>query len=172
MTDQCEYAHEAIEELLKRCMRLEDENKELKEQKRLMYFRSTPEVDAGSRIGEEFFPEKIEYSARGYIDTVTKALEMAAGVSGKKAQEIRKQEEVIRETEAKQYIEKAKEEKYGSSDMSVEDYRSKLLEIAKSLSEENRPLKKEELRKQDLPVSFSEVNDIEVLKKIHAVLVE
>jgi hypothetical protein len=32
MTDQCEYAHEAIEELLKRCMRLEEENKELKEQ--------------------------------------------------------------------------------------------------------------------------------------------
>jgi hypothetical protein len=74
-------------------------NKELKEQKRLMYFRSTPEVDAGSRIGEEFFPEKIEYSAKGYIDTVTKALELAAGVSGKKAQEIRKQEEVVRETE-------------------------------------------------------------------------
>jgi len=32
MTDQCAYADEAIEELLKRCMRLEDENKELKEQ--------------------------------------------------------------------------------------------------------------------------------------------
>jgi acyl-CoA reductase-like NAD-dependent aldehyde dehydrogenase len=137
-----------------------------------MYFRSTPQVDAGGRIGEEFFPEKIDYSAKGYIETVSKALEMAAGVSGKNAEEIRKKQESERETEAKQYIEKAKEEKYGSSDMSAEDYRAKLLEIAKSLSEENRPLKKEELRKQNLPVSFSEVDDIEILKKIHAVLVE
>lgn len=28
--DKCEYAHEAIEELLKKCMRLEDENASLK----------------------------------------------------------------------------------------------------------------------------------------------
>ena len=147
-------------------------NKELKDQKRVMYFRSTPEVDAGSRIGEEFFPEKIEYSAKGYIETVTKALEMAAGGKGKDAENIRKKEEQERELDAKKYVEKSKEEKYGSPEMTVEDYRSKLMQIAKSLSEENAPLKKEELRKRNLPVAFSTVDDIEVLKKIHAILVE
>jgi hypothetical protein len=68
-------------------------------------------------------------------------------------------------------MEKAKEEKYGSLEMSVSDYQEKLLNIAKSLSDDNRPLKKDELRKNGLPTVFTEVNDIETLKKIHAILV-
>jgi len=145
-------------------------NKELKDQKRVMYFRNTAIVDAGGRIDEKFFPEKIDYSAKGYIETVTKALEMAAGVTGKQADKIRHREEEKRNLDAKKYVEKAKEEKYGSPEMSLEDYHKKLLEIAKSLSDDNKPLKKAELMKQGLPTAFGEVNDFETLKKIHAVL--
>ncbi len=141
----------------------------LKESKRFIYFRSTLGIDAGSRIEAKHFPEKIEYSAKGYIDTVTKALESAAGVSGKKAEEKRKEEEVSRVESGKKFSESQKVERYGDENEDLESLKKKTLELAKSLSEDDAKLKREELKTLGLTVKFSTVEDIEELKKIHAV---
>jgi hypothetical protein len=145
-------------------------DEKLKESKRFIYFRSNPNIDAGSRIGEEYFPEKIEYSARGYIDTVTKALEMAAGVSGDEAKKRRQEEEKEREKFAKEFSESQKQEKLGNTALSIEEYREDVLNIAKSLSPETQAQKKSELKKVGLPNKFSDIEDMEVLKKIREVL--
>jgi hypothetical protein len=137
----------------------------LKEAKRFIYFRSNPNIDAGSRIGDQYFPEKIEYSARGYIDTVTKALEAAAGVTGKDADKRRKDEEKERIEVAKEFSRKQKEEKVGDETVSVEDYKKQLAEIAAGLSPEEKDQKKAELKKAGLAVKFSDIEDMSVLRK-------
>jgi hypothetical protein len=142
----------------------------LKESKRYIYFRSNPNIDAGSRIGDQFFPEKIEYSARGYIDTVTKALEMSAGVTGKDADNRRQEEAKQREEAAKEFSEKQKQEKSGDKSLSLEEYREEVLKLAKSLSPETQAQKKTELKELGLPDKFSTVEEMETLVKIHEVL--
>lgn len=141
------------------------------DQKRFIYFRATPLIDAGSRIEEKYFPEKIEYSAKGFVDTIVKALEESAGVSGKEAEKIRKEEVVEKKKKATEFAEKLKEEKYGDETVTIEEYQNSLLELAKSLSDETKAVKKMELREAGFSVKFTDFDNIEDLKKIRAILV-
>lgn len=141
------------------------------DQKRYVYFRATPLIDAGSRIEEKYFPERIEYSAEGFVKTVVKALEDAAGVSGKDADKIREEERVEKKQKATAFVEKVKEEKYGDETVSIEEYQGKLLELAKSLSDETKAVKKMELKEAGFSVKFTDFDNMEDLKKIHAILV-
>lgn len=140
-------------------------------QERYIYFRSTPLVDAGSRIEEKYFPEKVEFSAQNFVDTIVKALEESAGVSGKDADKIRKEEELEKNKEVKKFVEKIKEEKYGGENLTIEEYQAKLLELAKNLSDENKALKKDELKQAGFSTKFTEITNIDDLKKVHAILV-
>lgn len=146
-------------------------DKKLVEQKRYIYFRSTPLIDAGSRIEAKYFPEKIEYSAKDFVDTIVKALEESAGVSGKDADKVRKEEVVTKKEESVKFVEKVKEEKYGETDVSLADFRTKVLNIAKGLSEDVKNVKKAELALKNLPSDIPNIEDMDVLRKIHAVLV-
>ena len=146
-------------------------DEKLKESKRYIYFRSTPNIDAGSRIDAKYFPDKVEYSAKNYIEAVTKALESAAGVSGKSADKIRKEEENKLIESGKKFSEKEKEERYGNLDVNnLADYKAKMMELAKQLSPEDRDSKKAELSKAGLPAKFTDIEDVEVLKKIYSIL--
>jgi hypothetical protein len=146
-----------------------DKNGKLKETKRYIYFRSNPNIDAGSRVGEEFFPEKIEYSAKGYIETVTKAIEAVAGVSGKVAEKQRKQEQENLEQKGKEFGKKEKEFKYGNF-ATLEEYKENMMTVAKSLSPEDSAEKKSELKRLELPTNIKAIEDFEIAKKVYAVL--
>lgn len=147
-------------------------DEKLKDVKRYIYFRSTANVDAGARIDQQYFPEKVEYSAKNYISAVTKALEDLAGVSGKSAEKQRNQEQEKLAESGKKFSEKQKEEHYGETPTSenLVEYKAKMMKFIKELSAEDQNLKKEELVKAGLPSKFSAVEDIEVLKKIYAIL--
>lgn len=142
------------------------------ESKRYFYFRSTPTIDAGSRVPAEFLPEKIEYSARKFIDTVTTALEKTAGVSGKEAEKIRKEQEKERLEKANEFSQKEKKEKDGEG-LSLEQFVDLLNTTAKGLSPEDRNEKIAELKSNDLPSTpkaFKEIESIEIAQKVHKIL--
>lgn len=142
------------------------------EAKRYFYFRSTPTIDAGSRVPAEFLPEKIEYSARAFIDTVTVALEKTAGVSGKDADKLRKEQEKERLQKANEFSQKEKKEK-DVEGLSLEQFIDLLNTTAKGLSPEDRNEKIAELKSNDLPSTpkaFKEIESIEIAQKVHKIL--
>lgn len=133
---------------------------------RWMYFRSNNFVDAKSRFAN--VPEKTELSAKNYIQVLKDALEKESGITGKKAEEARKKESDVRDQKAQEYTEKVKEEKY--PEMTLEEYQNHVLELAKSLSAETREVKKAELKRKNLSTNFKEIDDLETLRKIYAIL--
>lgn len=145
----------------------------LVEAERYIYFRSTPTIDAGSRIAAEFFPVKIKYSARGFIDTVTKALESTAGVSGKDAEKLRKAEQKELAEKAVEFSKADKVEKLGDETLSLEDYIVELVVMAKGLSAEDKEIKQAELKEKKLPSSpkaFKEITDMALAVEVHKIL--
>jgi hypothetical protein len=140
----------------------------LKESSRYIYLRATNFIDAGSRLPN--LPEKIELSAKAYLDAINSALEKTSGKSGKEAEKARKQEEKVRVEEATKFSEEQKNEHYGEEEVSVEAYKEKMLEVAKGLSTEGKKLKKAELKRLGLPEGFTDIEDMETLKKIYGVL--
>lgn len=131
----------------------------LKSSVRYIYFRSTNFINAGSRMAN--LPERIELSAKNYVQTIHTALETSSGVTGKDATKARKQEEKTRAEEAKKFIEK---------DGQVEKFRTELMALAKSLTPDMIKLKKAELETAGLPQKFTDVEDMETLNKIHSIL--
>lgn len=141
----------------------------LKESSRYIYLRATNFIDAGSRMAN--LPEKIELSAEAYLDAINTALEKTSGKSGAEAKKVRKQEEKIRSEQAETFSKQQKKEHYGEDGASLAEYKNNVLEIAKGLSSENKALKKAELKRLGLPENFTEVEDMEVLQKVHGVLI-
>lgn len=148
-------------------------DEKLTEQKRYIYFRSTPTIDAGSRIDPKYLPEKIECSAKGFIDTVTKALEQTANVSGKDADKLRKEQAKEAEKSAREFSENQKREKTGDG-ISLKEYLEKIVDLAQLLSPEEKKAKKLELESGKLPASpteFKKIENMEIAQKVYKILI-
>lgn len=73
--------------------------------KRYLYFRTDGYVEAGSRFKN--VPERIEYSTKGFVDVITKAIE-SEFETGTDLKQIKAEQEKAREERAKEYIEQEK----------------------------------------------------------------
>lgn len=133
---------------------------------RWMYFRSNNFIDAKSRFA--YVPERAELSAKNYIKVLKEALEKSGGVSGKEAEKIRKEEVSERQEKAETFIKEVKTEKYPN--LTLEQYQNEVLDYAKTLSPEIREVKKAELKRKGLSTNFKEIDDMETLKKVRAIL--
>lgn len=98
--------------------------REENESKRYLYFRTDGYVEAGSRF--KHVPERIEYSTKGFIDVITKAIE-AEFESGADLKQIKADQEKAREERAKEYIEQDKAEQSAEDLIQVLDARVKAL---------------------------------------------
>lgn len=164
LTGALEFSYDAIFSNRADVMAMFTTESEVKEERlksstRYIYFRSTNFINAGSRIAN--LPEKIVLNAENYVSALNTALEKGSGITGKDAVKARKQEEKVRAEEAQEFIDKDKE---------VVDLRKSLTALVKSFEPEKIKLKKAELEENGLPQKFSDVDDVETLNKISAIL--
>jgi hypothetical protein len=175
ITGSLEFAYDAIFADRADFMPMFIEEVEIKDErktasKRVIYFRGTDFVDAGSRLSGEFLPEKINLDAKEYINAITVALEKSTGKTSKEIDALRKKEEKEYSERAIAFSEKEKNKNTVDSLVGVEEFRAEVLNYAKSMSKEVSSLKKQELERKGLPLQFSQIDDMETLKKIYRVL--
>ena len=77
--------------------------------KRWIYFRGDSGLEAGTRFTK--IPNRIEYSYSGFIDTVENAILEEYGGDAKAVEKAKKEQEKVRESKAKEFVENAKNAK-------------------------------------------------------------
>lgn len=152
-------------------MKLEREIKgdKLVGERRIIQFRGSMDVESGSRLPADCLPEKINLNMDEYISAIENALKKISGLDGKKFEEKKIEQENESKKQSEKFIESEKK-KDDAGEVSLEQYRNEMLEYAKNLSAEVTSLKKVELKKRNLPLNFSQEEDMETLKKIHSVI--
>lgn len=96
--------------------------------KRYIYFRGDSGLEAGSRF--KHVPNRIEYSYKGFIDTVEKAIEAEYGGDKKAVEKARKEQNAQKEKEAQEFVNKVKNTK------TPEELQSEILEIVADMEQD------------------------------------
>lgn len=96
--------------------------------KRYIYFRGDSGLEAGSRF--KHVPNRIEYSYKGFIDTVEKAIEAEYNGDKKAVEKARKEQNAQKEKEAQEFVNKVKNTK------TPEELQSEILEIVADMEQD------------------------------------
>lgn len=96
--------------------------------KRYIYFRGDSGLEAGSRF--KHVPNRIEYSYKGFIDTVEQAIEAEYGGDKKAVEKAKKEQNAQKEKEAQEFISKVK------NDKTPEELQSEILEIVTGMEQD------------------------------------
>src|SRR5690606_15956916 len=96
--------------------------------KRYIYFRGDSGLEAGSRF--KHVPNRIEYSYKGFIDTVEQAIEAEYGGDKKAVEKARKEQNAQKEKEAQEFVNKVKNAK------TPEELQSEILEIVTGMEQD------------------------------------
>ncbi len=147
---------------------------------RYMCFRNDCFVDAGGRFSE--IPEKVDFSARNYIDAVTEGIKASIkrGPKDDKALEEKRQKEIA---EKEAYYQEHKDELSTpvafedalEAEMDAHDPSNLIAEIDSIIKKMPMGVKKEtqeKLKEKDLPLNYKKVTDMGELKKILAIVKE
>lgn len=136
-------------------------NGKIIDEQRSVYLRGTSEVDAGSRFPDGGLPEKIELSARAFMNAFESAVKASIKTPGKSIADMKKDEEIKatkkaeiakkKEAEAKlkaaeeakryDYIEEIKTKMVNANDKTKEEFKNKVIATGcKNISDENIPI--------------------------------
>lgn len=91
------------------------------EDRRYIYFRGDSGLEAGSRF--KHVPNRIEYSFKGFIDTIEDAILQEYGGDSKAVEKAKKEQNKAKESKAKEFVDKVKNVK------TPEELHSEILEI-------------------------------------------
>ena len=128
------------------------------EDRRYIYFRGDSGLEAGSRF--KHVPNRIEYSYKGFLDTVENAILEEYGGDEKSVENAKKEQNKKKEEKAKEYVEKVK-----NKPKSVDELHEEIESIVKTLKVED----KKELAKKYKEIlgvmNFKEVDNQEDLEE-------
>lgn len=152
------------------------ENGLIQDTQRYMWFRGDGFVDAGGRFSQ--IEQKVEFSVENYIKTVTDAIR--AEIRSKKVTDAYIAEKAKQEQQAREDYYQANKEKLMQDDPEVDEYekeveqckelQSKIKTAVNELDSATKKSLQATLKENGLPVQYTKVTDIDILKKILSVV--
>lgn len=128
---------------------------------RYIYFRSDEDIEAGSRF--ENVPEKIEYSAEGFLEVFENAVLGSYDGDEEAVENAKEEQSEQREEKTKAYREEAK------SEASTETLVAEMDELIKGLDKDKQTELKKQLKSECGAVNYKKYDSIELLEKAVAI---
>ena len=148
----------------------------VQEAERHMVFRGDGYIDAGGRFAD--IEAKVDVSAKNYINTVTEAIKKSIKshdvtdeyIETKKKQEKQEKDAFYKENKQRLMMEDPEMSESNNEPDHCKDLQSKIQMAVNSLDDSNKKAVQAKVKNEGLPVAYKKVTDVEVLKKILAIV--